>query len=290
MFSRTIKPKKVFSLDTICKRDIFVGAPRYSWFSKKKTEEEDAVSTIVEQPRSMWFYLSEEEVMRIRDKSRLPTAIKNELKGIPKWDRLPCLPHYRKSYIKKYYAKYGAATGLKPGICYGTIEENQHKIEFEKTFYPDFQTLVKKEKDEKAAEVQRIAIARADIEKKLKDLPKAIEEFYKKHSQRAREAEEELAKREKLIQEVREYLGYNVAPGDSRFQEALTKKEAEEKAAAKTNKKQEKQAKMMASLAAMAEEEIQKAQKAAEPQTSDKKNVDVEADQVKPSTQQDKKK
>lgn len=236
----------------------------FDWLKKKKDEketdlEEDFAMEKFQQP-SQWAHLTEEEVAKIQDKSRLPEEVKMEMKGIPHLGtKLRHLEHYRRENIRKYWATYGEASGLKPGVCWPNKSELEFKMKFEETFYPSFQEMVerkKKEREEKEANLKKY---RSDILVKLKQLPKIKQEFMKKYDQKIEEEKQELTKREKLIQEVREYLGYNVAPGDTRFQEALQKMEEENKAVAKASRKQEKQARILAQLAAMATEDIKKA-------------------------------
>lgn len=200
----------------------------------------------------------------------MPISVRKELSGELPFDKFRTVNKYRRDNVQKYYAKYGEASGIKPGVCWGSIQENEFKIKFEKTFYPDLGTLLENDRKAKEDAKNKIETERADILAKLKTLPKAIAEFQKKFDVKKKEEIAQRVKKEKLIQEVREYLGYDVAPGDTRFQDALQKKEEEGKAAAKANKKEEKRAKMMAKLSQMAEEEIKKAQESEA--TSEKKN------------------
>lgn len=233
---------------------------------KERSEEKEVEITddldILEEfkPPSRWDHLTDEDIVKIQDKSRLPTRVIKQMRGIPHWGtRLPHLRHYSREYIRKYWATYGQASGLKPGVCWPNKSELEFKMKFEETFYPSFDEMVERKRKEKEVAAAELKKYREDILIKLKQLPKMKAEFMKKYDQKAEEEKQELVKREKLIQEVREYLGYNVAPGDSRFQEALQKMEEENKAVAKASKKQEKQAKILAQLAAMASEDIKKA-------------------------------
>ncbi|KAI1290357.1 Growth arrest and DNA damage-inducible proteins-interacting protein 1 [Halotydeus destructor] len=241
-----------------------------AWFSKKKKEEETL--PMEAEPASLWSHLTDEEVMKIRDKSRLPSFIKSELAGQPRWQRLPSLSQYKRDFVQQYYAKYGEATGIKPGVCWGNKQEIEFQLEWERTFYPDLKTLIETDIQEKEAAAKTKARDKADIVAKVAKLPKAIEDFYKKIEAKKKEAELEKIKKEKLVQEVREYLGYDVSPGDSRFQEALKKKDEEERKASKQSKKQEKAAQIMAKIQAMAEE----AEKSAKDESSTATNKDEE--------------
>ena len=62
-------------------------------------------------------------------------------------------------------------------------------------------------------------------------------------------------KREKLLEEVRLMFGVYIDPQSERFQEAVAKKELEEKKAEKALKKQLKQQKMLEQLKSIADAE-----------------------------------
>lgn len=217
------------------------------------------------QKTSMWQDLTEEEVDRIRFKSGLPKEILCEQRGIPvHGTRFTYLEHYRRDFVRQYFATYGKASGLKPGVCWPHKEELAFRIKWEETFYPKFNDMVQRKKDEREQKAKELAKYRAQIMANLKKLPAAKKEFFAKLNERKQQELDEKAKREKVLQDVREYLGYDVSQGDTRFQEALAKKEEEEAAVRKASKKTEKQSKIMASLAALAEEQIKKAAEAAE--------------------------
>lgn len=214
---------------------------------------------------SVWSDLTPEEETRIRFKSGLPREILCEQRGIPvHGTRFTYLEHYRRDFVRQYFATYGKASGLKPGVCWPSKQELEFRIKWEQTFYPSFKEMVDRKKAEQEKKTKELAKYRTDILNNLKKLPAAKKEFYAKLNEKKQQELDEKAKREKVIQDVREYLGYDVAPGDTRFQEALAKKEQEDLAVKKASKKQERQAKIMAELAAMAEEQIKKAADAIE--------------------------
>ncbi|RWS00939.1 hypothetical protein B4U79_01469 [Dinothrombium tinctorium] len=132
--------------------------------------------------------------MAIRDKSGLSPqmkAIKNS--ELSKPERFQRLHQYRENNIRRYYAKYG------------------------------------KNLAEKEAAEKEIRQREAEIAANLKKLPQLKKEFFAKLESKRLETETKNAKKEKLIQDIREYLGYDVDPGDIRFQEVLLKKEEEDK-------------------------------------------------------------
>ena len=209
---------------------------------------------------SPWRHLSDHQVLAIRDKSKLPLSVRGELSGIPHLPRkFTELRHYNRKFVRSYFAKYGEASGIKPGVCWPSQSELEFKIKFEETFYPTINEMLVRKRKEREEKEKFTAQERQKIMDNLKKLPAIKAEFMRKYNEKLTAEAEEGLKREKQIQEVREYLGYDVAQGDTRFQEALLKMEEEKKSVEKASKKHEKQARIMATLAALAESEIKKA-------------------------------
>lgn len=232
-------------------------------FKRKNNEENVVEGELQEQPfesTSVWSHLTDEEVAKIRDKSRLPRDVWCELNGVPEHGtKFRHLEMYKRDYVRSYWAKYGEASGLKPGVCWPSVEELQFRKEFEKALYPSFQEVLDASKKKREEEAKNLAEYRSNILKNLKKLPSAKKAFFDKYVEIQQKRDEEKKKRDRLIQDVREFLGYDVSPTDTRFEEAVAKMEEQAKLIKKSSKKQEKQAKVLSLLAAMAEEELKKA-------------------------------
>lgn len=88
---------------------------------------------------------------------------------------------------------------------------------------------------------------------------KLIEEFRAKQRASLEQEEAERKRQEKIVAEVREYLGFNIDQSDARFQEALAKKEEDERAMAKKALKKDKKSRtamMLQQLLGVSEEEV----------------------------------
>lgn len=225
--------------------------------TKKESEEESKQlipsHVLEEEP----IVMSEEEVMKMRDKSRLPSHIKSEitLKDIPK---MRYLWQFRHAVVRKRYATYGKASGLKPGVMWPSKEELQYIKAYEQTFHRPFYEMVSKAKaiqDEREDSHQK---RRQLIEDNLKQLPKWKKEFWDKYKKMNDDIEAEKQKKEKLIQEVREFVGYDLDPKDPRFEEALVKKDEENKRLSKAARKQERQKQTLERLQALANEAMER--------------------------------
>lgn len=218
-----------------------------------KKPEPEPLPNPIEEEKIFDHGLTEEEIMKIRDKSGLSEKDKNWIKreNLPKFYKLR---QFKKTFVRYMYAQYGRASGIKPGINWPTREELQFMKEYEEKFHPPLQVLVDKVNAKKQAEIDYRVNREKEILANLKKLPKWKKEFFEKYHQMHKEAENERLKKEKLIQDVREFLGYDLDPSDPRFQEALIKKEEEEKKAAKLAQKGQKQSYTMTKLAALVEE------------------------------------
>lgn len=214
-------------------------------FKKTQPEEDLALQPIEVESKSPWQDLNEEQISKICDRSGLDDELKalerRQLSGPVKFDQLR---EYKREHVKSFYAKYGKDSGIKPGVCWPNREELDFRDKFEKTFYPSLEKLLKDNELEK----QRIAnIIKETEDSVAAGLAKREEQIAAFHEKRAiKQAEEEEAKKrsEKLVAEVREYLGFNIERSDPRFQEALAKKEEEERLKSKAKVKKDKNSKI----------------------------------------------
>lgn len=249
-----------------------------SFFRRKKERaKEKVVNSLAEKAEeknvSKWSHLSEEEINQICNKSGLD----DELKEIETGDYLKAkkfyyLDEYRKDFIRPLYGKYGKATGLKSGVCWPTKEEFDFIKKFEQTFYPSLSKLLDDLKLEKETELKALRKREQEVIKNLKELPKWKKEFFEKLELRRLEIEEEKKRHEKLIQEIREYVGFDIDPKDERFQEAVAKKEEEEKAKIKVAQKKDKHARITQMLQKMLDLPEDADVSAVKPNQTDKKD------------------
>jgi len=231
-----------------CERSIF-------GFGKKKELEETqpVTSPVLEEP----VVMSEQELMKIRDKSRLPALIKSELTGknVPE---IEYLWQFKKEVVRKRYGTYGRASGLKPGVCWPSKEELQYIKQYEKTFYRSLDEMLDKVRAARQEQIEFKKKREKLILENLKQLPKWKKEFWDKYHKMHDDIEAEKLKKEKLIQEVREFVGYDLDPKDPRFEEALIKKDEENKRLSKAARKQEKQKQTLERLQALAAEAMER--------------------------------
>ncbi|OTF80613.1 hypothetical protein BLA29_002159 [Euroglyphus maynei] len=178
---------------------------------------------------------------------------------------------YRKIQIRKRFATFGKSSGLKPGICWPSKDELNYMKQFDATFEKSIESMRENLLQTQKAEQEKRNKREKQIVANLKKLPKMKEEFWKNYHNLYSEIEEEKSKKAKLIQDVREYLGYDIEPNDPRFEEALAKKDEEAKVAMRAARKLEKQRQHMEMLQALVSEALEK-EKSTAKQTDGKKD------------------
>ena len=160
---------------------------------------------------------------------------------------------------RKIWALYGAESGVSPAVGWPVPEEWQDRMEYEALASPDtLQELMRKDREAKRAKQAAIQERMDAIDAKMANLEKWKREILDRKRKKEKEVQAAKDKHDRLIEEVKEYLGFKVDTKDPRFKEILEQKELEEKKRAKESKKREKQAKALAKLQQMTEEMMQK--------------------------------
>lgn len=221
-----------------------------SCFAEKvssKTEENFDIVKELSEPE-----LAEEEILQKRFKSRLPEKVYRQLvakEPLP----LEFKFQFQKRFLRKYYALHGRNSKLNPGICWPTKEEMLETIEYDKILEPPLADRIKKVEEARLAEENRKKAVEAEVEANMANSDKWIAEYHAKIEKKREEALVLKQKKEKLIDEISEYLGYEIDPRDPRFQEAVEQRDKEQKKARKVKKQQESYDKMLSKLKQMAD-------------------------------------
>ncbi|XP_076341099.1 large ribosomal subunit protein mL64-like [Tachypleus tridentatus] len=183
-----------------------------------------------------------------RDKSRLPSRTKQMYIE----NKMPVLYqdyHYSIRNLRKYYATFGSSSGLNPGIMWPTKAELENILEHDSVFHPSLQDVLSKVHHQREKEEKEKTLREQEIKNKIAKLDALKKEFYEQQAKKIADAKVQKEKKERMIEEVRQFLGYNIDPKDPKFKEMLEKKEKEEKRAEKEARKKEKQDKILAKLA-----------------------------------------
>lgn len=225
----------------------------YCGFADKTTDEKETTDEkfdILNELREP--DLTEEEIMQKRFKSRLPERVYQMfIKKEP-----AILDHTYNFYMNRLranYARFGKASKLNPGICWPTREEVLETVEYDKIFEPPLEVRLKNVEAARLAEEKRKQEVENEVEKNMANLDKWIADYNAKIEKKQAEQLALKQKKEKLIDEISEYLGYDIDPRDPRFQEAVEQRQKEQKKARKAQKQQESYEKMITKLKQMAE-------------------------------------
>ncbi|KAG1700922.1 Growth arrest and DNA damage-inducible proteins-interacting protein 1 [Nymphon striatum] len=195
----------------------------------------------------------EDEINLIRNKSKLPSHIKQiYLDDKP----YPFLENIDKSepnilntikYQRSLYGRFGQESGVNPGIMWPSVEALQDMKEFDKKFYPSsLNEMMVKVREKKAEAAKLFKEREEEVERNLALVDQARANMLNRIAKQEQMAKVKHLQKEKMIEEVREYIGYDMDPRDPRFTELLEAKEKEKKKVEKESKKKEKEEKVLA--------------------------------------------
>ncbi|XP_066603273.1 large ribosomal subunit protein mL64-like isoform X2 [Prorops nasuta] len=191
----------------------------YATSVKAPLEDIGGLEHLDEQP----IYEKEEDeeemlINKMRDKSKLSRHHRNVLFG-----QVPL----QEAYL--------------PGIGWPTKEELEDAKEYEKIAYPiSIQEAMKMVEEKKIADKEEIMKRQQEIAANVAKLDKWKKELEMKIVKKEKQAQEAIARKQAMIEEVRRHFGFKIDPKDPRFKEMLLKKEEEDKKKKKQAKKQAK--------------------------------------------------
>lgn len=198
---------------------------------------------------------------RIRDKSRLAPLHRRRLLNLP-FDRslfeaagtgaaidpastdanLGVPPDWESlDRQRQLWALYGTASGVSPAVCFPNDEERCDLSEYEALAEPDsLQTLMEKDRAERQQAADAMQEHMDQIDANMQRLAQWKAQIADRFERKKQEEQERLAKKQDLVEEVREMFGFNIDRRDPRFIEAMTAKEDKLKMEAKAQKKKKK--------------------------------------------------
>ncbi|KAG0729193.1 Growth arrest and DNA damage-inducible proteins-interacting protein 1 [Chionoecetes opilio] len=139
---------------------------------------------------------------------------------------------------RKLYAHYGASSGISVDKLWPSKEELELEKEWEKVSRPhSAQEMIRMARQAKEDEERATQQRQEELKKRVAKLEGWKREVRERIHQQEKEAHMAKEKKDRLIEEVRQILGFQIDPKDERFKEALLKKEQEEKKAKKAAKK-----------------------------------------------------
>ncbi|XP_017101546.2 large ribosomal subunit protein mL64 [Drosophila bipectinata] len=197
-----------------------------------------------ELPASMINNEPEETYPNAVDRSGLLPQHKNVLLNTLPYDEPHSWIHLTEKYQRQAYGRYGAKSKVNPKICFDSAKDPREQV-------MQLDTLLKmleKNRAQKAEEQQKIQNREDDIAKKMEKLQQWKADLHAKIAKREADAAAAIARKERLVEEVRRHFGFKVDTRDERFKEMLEQKEKEDKKKQKEAKRKAKEEKMMAKL------------------------------------------
>lgn len=227
----------------------------------------------------------EREIEQKQNKSRLNRTHRNFLnnKARPMEDLKTTVTLYM---MRKQYALYGSASGVDPRLCFYTPVELDDKNEYDRVKYPlTIQEMMKNVKHEKAEKAKAIREREDKIEANLLKLDKWKSDLETRMAKKEIDAKLAKSKREQLLDDIRQEIGFKIDLKDPRFKALMEKRELEAQKAKKAEKKKVREELLIAKV----KEQAQAALTGDEtPQSLQSKDETDDADVAKPDAKKGK--
>ncbi|KAL2751440.1 growth arrest and DNA damage-inducible proteins-interacting protein 1 [Vespula maculifrons] len=191
-----------------------------------------------------------DELEKKRNKSRLNPHHRNILFGQRPYDESIEWFHNTVKYKKRILGRYGMkAVEVPVGFAWPTPEEVEDMKEYERVAYPySIQEEWDRIKEKNRKEAEAIRAREADISQKMAKLDKWINDLNTRLAKKEADMLEAKKNKERLIEEVRDLLGYGVSVNDEKFKAVMAEKEKEQKKKLKMAKKKLKEEKILAKM------------------------------------------
>ncbi|KAF7386432.1 hypothetical protein HZH68_013564 [Vespula germanica] len=229
-----------------------------SRYFASKTEKDVIVSdekSIYESAEETPIYDSEQqekndELEKKRNKSRLNPHHRNILFGQRPYNESIEWFHNTVKYKKRILGRYGMkAVEMPVGFAWPTPEEVEDMKEYERVAYPySIQEEWDRIEEKNRKEAEAIRAREADISQKMAKLDKWINDLNTRLAKKEADMLEAKKNKERLIEEVRDQLGYGVSVNDEKFKAVMAEKEKEQKKKLKMAKKKLKEEKILAKM------------------------------------------
>lgn len=213
------------------------------------------------------------KVEELRDVSRFKKL--NALKKHREQELVLCSlqEHYLKKpdFYRRQYARLGKSSGIEPGLIWPHKEELKTMIKEEKEFDLQLDDKIKILIERKTLKHESLKKLEKETDEALSKMPKQIESYFQRMVKKNKAEEDKLNKKKELLDQAREFYGFEVEMRDGRVQETLKRFQDEKKASEKLKKKEEeKQRKITSSL----QQKLKEGEKAlAKEQSTDEKST-----------------
>jgi len=182
-----------------------------------------------------------------RDVSRMPAKYRNRMRHVmippDAPDGIAALR--QKLFMKQnLYGVFGRKSGIDAGYLWPSEEKLSEMVEFEKEWEPSLHQMWEKLQQESAAEAKERHEKNELVAKQMAKMPQLVNKYREKLVEAEELQRQRKKQQQELLEEVRDYFGYNLPPSDPRFEQFKLEKEEREKTMKKKRKKEEKLAKI----------------------------------------------
>lgn len=180
-------------------------------------------------------------VERMRDVSRFSQtrAEKKYKKVLPTYSDNEARYLNDPRYFRNVYSKYGKESGVEAGVAWPTRQELLNKIEEEKTYDLSLKQKIDILVERKTQEIQNIIDLEKETDEALEKMPKMLEKYYQGVEKKRAVEAERVAKRREVLDQAREYYGFEVDLRDKRIKDMVEKMQEEKKKADRIKKKED---------------------------------------------------
>ncbi|XP_064625623.1 large ribosomal subunit protein mL64-like [Lineus longissimus] len=149
---------------------------------------------------------------------------------------------------RQLYAKFGKASGIDPGVMWPTREELRAVVEEEREWEPPLQERMAKARADREEKLVAEKKRHDSVVKAMEKMPELIAQYEAKLRKKEADVRKSEERKKRLLEEAKEFFGYDIDYRDPKFKQLQELKEAEAKKLAKQKKKEEKLRRMTASL------------------------------------------
>ncbi|RNA39226.1 growth arrest and DNA damage-inducible s-interacting 1 [Brachionus plicatilis] len=143
------------------------------------------------------------------------------------------------NYFRKLYAKFGKESGIDVGLAWPSRDQLQQIINEEKEYDLTLEQKINALIERKSEQLSSYEKLVKDTDDTLKKMPATIDSFYQRIVKRDKLDKEKEAKKQDVLDQAREFYGYEVDLRDPRIQEMIKKFQEERKVIEKAKKKEE---------------------------------------------------
>lgn len=142
-------------------------------------------------------------------------------------------------YFRKLYARFGKESGIEVGLAWPSRAQLQQTINEEKEYDLTLEQKIKILIERKTEQLSSYEKMVKDTDDALKKMPANIDAYYQRILKREKSEKEKEAKKQEVLDQAREFYGYEVDMRDPRIQEMVKKFQEERKASEKAKKKED---------------------------------------------------